>query len=252
MPFVSRTSTESVKVPFKLFNLEFSLLRNFLDIMPSADLYILRKHDATIDKMSCFRGEIVTNLYVISDTVQPWNRLYESYSKVMSRPVNLTPFDMLEVCMGPDICPEALLSKMNEKTYRCLQICGQYHWKQVITFLHTGINDRVCLYDTLDLPEEDMEDFFKTLYNFKINKFYFCNKNCTETWLDAAYKTWSSLIGTALKSVEVTFDIFFTITAVANNDTLTTLSMKFSDWEDKKKFVHKKNMLLKDYAKRKL
>uniref|UniRef100_A0A7E4W4W7 DUF4413 domain-containing protein n=1 Tax=Panagrellus redivivus TaxID=6233 RepID=A0A7E4W4W7_PANRE len=84
----------------------------------------------------------------------------------------------------------------------------------------------------MDLPEEDMEEFFKTLWNYKINNFYLFNTNCDKTWLDAAYKTWSTMIGTVFKSVEITLGTYFTITAVANNNTLTTLLMKCSDWED--------------------
>uniref|UniRef100_A0A7E4VNF3 FBA_2 domain-containing protein n=1 Tax=Panagrellus redivivus TaxID=6233 RepID=A0A7E4VNF3_PANRE len=152
----------------------------------------------------------------------------------MSRPVNLTPSDYLEVYMGPDICPTALLSKINEKTYRSLHISGQYHWTQVIPFLHTGTNVSVCLYDNMDLPEEDMEEFFRTLWNYKINDFSLFNTNCDKTWLDAAYKTSSTMIGTVFKSVEVIKSLYsyFRVTAVTNNDTVMTLLMVDSDIEN--------------------
>uniref|UniRef100_A0A7E4VT30 DUF4869 domain-containing protein n=1 Tax=Panagrellus redivivus TaxID=6233 RepID=A0A7E4VT30_PANRE len=170
MAFVPTDLTKSASTPFKLLDSAFPVLRNFLDIMPMTSLFFLRQESNTVKSMSRFRGKIVYSLSIVTDTVEPWDDRYELYSNVIQRPYNVTPCCLLEVHMGPDICPKAVLSKMNEQSYTRLDVGGDYDWKQVVSFLHAGISNGVRLYDDMDLPETDMEEFFKILASYKFKE----------------------------------------------------------------------------------
>uniref|UniRef100_A0A7E4VHP7 F-box domain-containing protein n=1 Tax=Panagrellus redivivus TaxID=6233 RepID=A0A7E4VHP7_PANRE len=221
----------SATVSFQLPTLRFPVLRNFLDIMPLKDLYILRQK---VPDAARFRGDIMDIVCVASDNAEQLNPQLEGffpYSQFMGRHVPLKPADRLEVYMGNDICPEALKAKLVELEYSNLYIKGEYEWKQVFNFLHAGVKC-VCLYDNLNLPLEDMEDFFKALLSYKISKVNFFNKNCNELWAETATKVWQTLTGTALQFVESRFNFVPEVRAVTNDDRELILSMNCWSNED--------------------
>uniref|UniRef100_A0A7E4VB59 Uncharacterized protein n=1 Tax=Panagrellus redivivus TaxID=6233 RepID=A0A7E4VB59_PANRE len=120
-----------------------------------------------------------------------------SYTRLMNRPYKTTPFEGLDVHMGPDIIPEALLSKMDGKCYTELCLNGEYHWKDIMPFLHKGLKG-VYLHDILDLPQADMKEFFRILLTFRIPDISFVHDDCDDAWAEAALEAWSLVVGSDL------------------------------------------------------
>uniref|UniRef100_A0A7E4V0F6 F-box domain-containing protein n=1 Tax=Panagrellus redivivus TaxID=6233 RepID=A0A7E4V0F6_PANRE len=220
----STIPTKSTIVPFNFLESTYPVLRNFLEVMPLKELYYLRQKNENVNSLSRFRGEIVDVLCIITDTVEPWNCQYISHSEFMNRPTPTKPFAYLDVVMGSDISPKALLAKIGEQQYFGLYISGEYHWQDVVSFLHPGVSV-LCLYEIMELPKEDMKKFFKILIDYKIERIQFCNNTCEESWFYAAHKTWNSLIGTGLKRVEVREWFNMELTATTTDDATTKLSM---------------------------
>uniref|UniRef100_A0A7E4VZY8 GP-PDE domain-containing protein n=1 Tax=Panagrellus redivivus TaxID=6233 RepID=A0A7E4VZY8_PANRE len=92
--------------------------------------------------------------------------------------------------MGPDICPEVLLSKMDGQYYTDLYLTGKYDWKNVVAFLHAGVKC-VKMNDYMSLPAENMKEFFDTLFRFKVKFVWIVTDNYEESWLFSAQKTFN-------------------------------------------------------------
>uniref|UniRef100_A0A7E4VA93 F-box domain-containing protein n=1 Tax=Panagrellus redivivus TaxID=6233 RepID=A0A7E4VA93_PANRE len=215
----------STLVPFNLLSLSLPMLRNFIDIMPLKDLYTLRKNSDKITSLSHFRGDIVQILSIITDNVEPWDDKLVRYSDYMNQAV-VKPYSIIYVYMGSDICPEALLAKMEEQVYHFVFLADEYDWKQVITFLHAGVTN-LNTSGIMHLPEEDMETFLKRLSNYKVKDILFSDRNCVKIWFDTACKTWNSLIGTFFKTVEVGDHYPGKLMAITQDDAKIELYMNY-------------------------
>uniref|UniRef100_A0A7E4ZUU8 GP-PDE domain-containing protein n=1 Tax=Panagrellus redivivus TaxID=6233 RepID=A0A7E4ZUU8_PANRE len=209
------SSSSTVHLP----SLSFGVRRNFFDIMPLNVLNALREQSDTAKSMTKFRGEFINCLNVQTDAFKecPWYN-YTLYSEVMNRQFNTTPVERLTVHMGPDVDPEALLTKM-EKCYRDLYLIGDYDWKDVIAFLHAGV-ECVSLSGNMNLPVDNMEEFLQSLMWFKIKKVCFFNDNCKKFWLPTAFEYIHKQIGTTVKSVELTEGFYPKIQAVMTDSTV--------------------------------
>uniref|UniRef100_A0A7E4ZZB1 F-box domain-containing protein n=1 Tax=Panagrellus redivivus TaxID=6233 RepID=A0A7E4ZZB1_PANRE len=216
--------TPPAQSSFKLLDLEFPVLRDFLDVMPLKQLSSLHWSSEIIKSKSSFRGEIVYTLRVKTDEVNLY--CYTKYSEILNCTSCISPCITLAVYMGPDISHEALLSKMEPQCYRVIDLDGHYHWNDVIGFLYTGIK-WVRLVGNLNLPPVDMEEFFKILLSFKIHRIFFSHKGCSRPWSDVAFQAWSSVIGTDLEPMNYEFNHGAHVMKVPNGDTTMEVHIRF-------------------------
>uniref|UniRef100_A0A7E4W1Q0 FTH domain-containing protein n=1 Tax=Panagrellus redivivus TaxID=6233 RepID=A0A7E4W1Q0_PANRE len=141
----------------------------------------------------------------------------------MNQRFNTIPLERLGVHMGRDICPEALLSKMDGKYYCDLYLHGDYRWNQVIEFLHESV-EFVSLHGNMELPMEDMKEFFEAVISFKVKRVSLFNDNCNKSWLPTAFELIHKHIGTTMKSVKLVEGYYSKIVAIATDDTVIELA----------------------------
>uniref|UniRef100_A0A7E4UM72 FBA_2 domain-containing protein n=1 Tax=Panagrellus redivivus TaxID=6233 RepID=A0A7E4UM72_PANRE len=165
----------------------YCFVRRFIELMPLETLYLARQSNADLRMFSEFRGEFRATLLVDRNHLD-----YESvtYSDMINRPHKLTPVYNLSVHMGPHINPEALIAKMVKQVYRTLYIYGDYHWRQILDFFHTDLRC-VKLYGNMEMPRNEMTDFFTTLLGRLIPWVIILNENSDGTWIHYARQVWS-------------------------------------------------------------
>uniref|UniRef100_A0A7E4VTA6 F-box domain-containing protein n=1 Tax=Panagrellus redivivus TaxID=6233 RepID=A0A7E4VTA6_PANRE len=198
---VSTFATKPATVPFNLLSLSHGALHNFLDIMPVKHLHVLRKGSDTVKSLSKYRGEVMMDLRVVTDTVGDDFYGYMRFSEVMNRRCIITPVQLLDVHMGPDIVPNVLLSKMEGQHYRELWLTGNYDWKAVVTFLHAGV-EVVSLHGFMHLPAENLKEFFNALVCCKVKYVSMQNTNYQPSWLFTAQKMFKNAVGVTEQFVD--------------------------------------------------
>uniref|UniRef100_A0A7E4V9S1 FTH domain-containing protein n=1 Tax=Panagrellus redivivus TaxID=6233 RepID=A0A7E4V9S1_PANRE len=158
--------------------------------MPLVDLHFLRQKCDIVESTSRFRGEVVESLHVKADVNE--SERYTAYSEIINRRSCITPYFWFDVFMSPDIKPETLLSLLDGKNYIELHLRGNYHWRDIIPFLHMGLKF-VRLIDNMDLPAKDLRKFFKTLIRFDTYEYSFYYEKGDYNWVKRANKAWDSV-----------------------------------------------------------
>uniref|UniRef100_A0A7E4ZYF0 F-box domain-containing protein n=1 Tax=Panagrellus redivivus TaxID=6233 RepID=A0A7E4ZYF0_PANRE len=229
MALVSTSATEHVTV-FNLLSLPYGVCRNLLDIMPLKDLYFLRKGSDAIKSLSAFRGDVVEELYLKTDTSELESPIvFVSFSEVMNRQFNTTPLKGLKVHMGPDIVPDVLFSKMENKHYRELCLLGNYSWKTVVAFLHAGV-EYIGLYGHMDLPVKNVEEFFKTLICYKIQHVDIQTDNYEPSWLLTTERMCNNAVGITVKFAS--FDEQFYPEIIVTSDNAETRFVGYAFFDE--------------------
>uniref|UniRef100_A0A7E4ZPY3 F-box domain-containing protein n=1 Tax=Panagrellus redivivus TaxID=6233 RepID=A0A7E4ZPY3_PANRE len=158
----------------------YQFFRRLIENMSVETLRRAHQSNTEIQRYSSFRGDFVEVLKV---EVGPEDEDgYITYSNLINRPLKMTPMNHLSIRFGPHTDSKAVLARMDSRIYPNLCIHGHYNWRQVLDLLHPKL-DSVNLYDTLELPNDDVPDFFTALFGYLIPLVIMHNDNCNHEWV---------------------------------------------------------------------
>uniref|UniRef100_A0A7E4UM76 F-box domain-containing protein n=1 Tax=Panagrellus redivivus TaxID=6233 RepID=A0A7E4UM76_PANRE len=206
-----------------LANTNYQFFRRLLEFMPLETLYFASLTNTEIKHFS--RSRMVDFLLV--ERGDPSDDGYITYSEMMTRP-RLTPLYHLTVHMSSHIDPVALVAKMEQQVYRTLFVYGNYHWRQVLDFLHRRMT-LVKLYGRMECDtDEEADAFFRAIGEFRVEK-------CIVLSADWPYDTqashvWSEFCPNIWTTYSNQLGNYYRLTGVQHEG--PKLRLKVKHWED--------------------